>query len=82
MYLYLRTELDRTYLQKNVKKKTFFNKDFYEMLPKIEVYQSETASQRSPSCCTPGCLFTQRSLLILTSSCHVCLHSHKKLWLY
>ena len=57
----------------------FFNKYFYEMLSKIKVYQSETASrslsQNSPSCCTPGCLFTKGSLLILTSRCHVCLHA-------
>ena len=65
----------------------FFNKDFYEMLSNIKGYQSETASQRSPSqnspsCCALVCLFSKGSLLILTSSCHVFLHSHKMLWLY
>ena len=65
----------------------FFNKKFYEMLSKMKVYQSETASQgslsqNSPSCCTLCCLFTKGSLLILASSCHVCSHSHKMLWLY
>ena len=65
----------------------FFTKDFCEMLSNIKAYQSETASQcfpsqNSPSCYTPGCLFTKRSLLILTSSCHVCLHSHDMLWFY
>ena len=29
-----------------------------------------------------GLLFIERSLSILTSSCHVCLHSHKMIWLY
>ena len=62
----------------------FLYKDFYKILSNIKVYQSETASQRShsqnsPSCCRPGCLFTNRSFSILTSSCHVCLHSHKML---
>ena len=57
------------------------------MLSNIKAYPSETASQRSPSQnsptgCTPGCLFTKRSVLILTSSCHVRLHSHKMLWFY
>ena len=65
----------------------FFNKDFYEMLSNVKAYQSETASQQSPSqnhplCCTPGCLFTKGSILILNSSYLVCLHSHKMLWLY
>ena len=65
----------------------FFDKDFHEVLSNIKVYQSETASQHSfsqnsLSCCAPGCLFTKGSLLILISSCHVCLHSHKMLWLY
>ena len=51
------------------------------------INQPETASQRSPSqnspsCCTPGCLISKGSLLILTSSSYVCLHSHKMLWLY
>ena len=41
----------------------FLYKDFYKILSNIKVYQSETASQRShsqnsPSCCRPGCLFT------------------------
>ena len=54
------------------------------MLSNIKAYQSETASQHSPSqnspsYCTLGCLFTKGSLLILTSSCYVCLHSHKML---
>ena len=48
MYLYLRTELDRTYLHKNIKT-MFFNEDFYKMLSNIKTYQSETACQRSPS---------------------------------
>ena len=57
------------------------------MLSNIKMYQSETASQRFLSqnphlCCTLGCLFIKGSLLILTSSCHVCLHPHKTLWLY
>ena len=65
----------------------FFTKDFFEMLSNIKAYQSETTSQcfpsqNSPSCYTPGCLFTKRSLLILTSSYHVCLHSHDMLWFY
>ena len=88
MYLYLSTELDRTYWHKSIKKKkrTFFNKDFYE-ISDIKAYQLETPSQHSPSqnstlCCTPGCLFTKGSLLIFSSSCHVCLHSQKMLWLY
>ena len=55
------------------------------MLSNVKAYQSETASPRSPSqnsplCCTLGCLFTKGSLLILTSSCHVCLYSHKMLY--
>ena len=29
-----------------------------------------------------GCLLTKESLSILTSSCHVSLHSHKLLWIY
>ena len=61
------------------KKKTFFNKDFYEILSNIKDYRSP--SQNSPLCCTKICLFTNRSLLPLTSSFHVCLHSHKMLWL-
>ena len=57
------------------------------MLSNIKAYQSETESQHSPSqncplCCAPGCLFTKGSLLILISCCHVCLYSHKILWLY
>ena len=57
------------------------------MLSIIKAYQSETASQHSPSQNShsfygPGCLFTKGSLLILTSSCHVCLHSHKMFCLY
>ena len=60
----------------------FFNKDFYEMLSDIKACQSETVNQCSPyqnsaSCCTLGCLFTKGSLLILTSSCHICLHHTK-----
>ena len=52
------------------------------MLSNIKTYHSEAPSQHSPSqnsplCCTPGCLFTKGSLLILTSSYHACLHSHK-----
>ena len=63
-----------------------FNKDFYEM-SNTKACQSETVSQCSPSqnsplCCTWGCLFTKGSLLILPSSSHVCLHSHKMIWLY
>ena len=42
MCLYLRTELDRTYLHQNIKKR-FFKKDFYEMLSML-AYQLETAS--------------------------------------
>ena len=65
----------------------FFNKDFCEMLANIKAYRSETTSRRCPSqnfpsCYTPGCLFTKRSLSILTRSCHICLHSHEMLWLY
>ena len=65
----------------------FFNKHFYEILSNIKVYQSETVSQHSPcqnspSCCTLACLFAKGSLLILTSSCYVCLHLHKMLWFY
>ena len=57
------------------------------MLSTITAYESETVSQcspsqNSPSYCTPGCLFTKGSPLILTSSCHVCLHSHKILCFY
>ena len=57
------------------------------MLSNIKTYQSETAGQRflsqnPPLYCTLGCLFIKGSLLILTSSCHVCLHPHKTLWLY
>ena len=52
------------------------------MLSNIKAYQSETVSQHSPLCCAPGCLFTKGSLLILISCCHVCLYSHKILWLY
>ena len=57
------------------------------MLSNIKGYQSETVSQWSPSqnspyCCTPSCLFTKGSLLILTTSCHVCLHWCKMLRLY
>ena len=42
----------------------------------IKAYQSEASSQRcssknSPLSCTPDCLFTKGSLLILTTSCHV-----------
>ena len=33
------------------------------MLSIIKSYQSETGSQRSPSCCTSGCLFTKRSFV-------------------
>ena len=44
------------------------------MLSNIKAYQSETAShccpsQNSPSCCTPGRLFTNGFFLILTSNC-------------
>ena len=51
----------------------------------MKAYQSETASQRSPSqnspsCCTPDCLFTKGLPLILTGSYHICLHSHKILY--
>ena len=65
----------------------FFNKHFYEILSNIKAYQSETVSQHSPcqnspSCCTLACLFAKWSLLILTSSCYVCLHLHKMLWFY
>ena len=35
---------------------------------------------KTPSCCTLGCLLTGW-LLVLTSSCHVCLNSHEMLWL-
>ena len=57
------------------------------MLSNIKTYQWETESQRflsqnPPLYCTLGCLFIKGSLLILTSSCHVCLHPHKTLWLY
>ena len=53
-------------------------------MPIIKAYQSETASlhfssQNFPSCCTPGCLFTKKSLMFLTSRCYVCLHSHEML---
>ena len=41
----------------------FFNKDFHKMLSKIKAYQSETASQHSPSSCAQGCLVTKGSLL-------------------
>ena len=51
------------------------------MLSNIKAYQSKTASlsQNSISCCAPGCLLTKTSLLILTSCCHVCLHSQDAL---
>ena len=35
----------------------FFNKDFYEMLSNIKAYQTETASQHSPSQNSP---YTER----------------------
>ena len=58
----------------------FFNKEFYEILSNIKAYQSETASQHCPSqnspiCCTPSYFFTRGSFLILTSSCHVYIHT-------
>ena len=84
MYLYLRTELDRTYLHKNIKKNNVFNKDFYEMLSNIKAYQFETASRYSHQnfVLYTGLFVYKGSLLILTSSCHICLHSHKMIWLY
>ena len=50
MYLYIWTELDRTYLYKNIKKNVF-----YEMLSYIKAYQSDTVSQCSPSQNSPSC---------------------------
>ena len=49
----------------------------------IKTYQKQRVSAlflKTPSCCTLGCLLTGW-LLVLTSSCHVCLNSHEMLWL-
>ena len=48
---------------------------FYEILSIIKAYQSETVSQLSPSCCTPGCFFTKGPFLIFSSSYHVYIHT-------
>ena len=61
---------------------TFFNKNLDEILSSIKAYQSVTASQHSPSqnspsYCTLDCLFTKRSLLILTNSC-MFVYTHTK----
>ena len=48
-------------------------------------YQSETASLHSTSqnlLRVVHTLFTERSLSVLTRSCHVCLNSNRMLWLY
>ena len=51
------------------------------MLPNIKACQSETAKNTHKK--YTGRLLGKGSLSILTSSCHVCLHSHKMLlWLY
>ena len=50
------------------------------MLSNIKDYQSETASQHSPSQNSPSCcthVVYLELLLILNSRCHVCLYSHK-----
>ena len=56
------------------------------MLPNIKACQSETESALSSSILSfmlyTGHLRTKRSFLILISSCHVCLHSHKMILLY
>ena len=45
----------------------------------IKAYQSDGESTLSffpsPSCCTPGCFFTRWSLMILTISCRVYIHT-------
>ena len=86
MYLYRRTELDIIYLHKNMKKNKVFLINIFRKSCLMERRVSQTASQcspqNSPSCRTLGRLFQNGSFSILTSSCHVCLHLHKMLWLY
>ena len=69
------------------KRNKIFNKNFYRMSANIKDYQSK--DRKSALSFTKlsfvlyiGCLFTKGSLSVLTSSCHVCLHSHKMLWLF
>ena len=58
------------------------------MLSNKKTYQSVKASAESESALSflklsfmlyTGCLFTKVLLAILTTSCHVCLHSHEML---
>ena len=71
---------------KTQKRTKLFKKYFYKMLSNIEPYQSEMVVSalllKILLCVTHQAVCLQMDIFILTSSCHVCLHSHKMLWLY
>ena len=56
------------------------------MLSNIKPYQSEMLVSalllKILLCVTHQAVCLQMDIFILTSSCHVCLHSHKTFWLY